>query len=79
MNITLPAEFEAFARDQVKAGAVVSEEEAAAIVLRRYAAHVAEVRALVDPAIAQADCGESLDGDAFMQDLIEEVRARSDA
>ena len=45
MNITVPAEFEALARDQVKAGAVPFEEEAAVIVLRRYAAHVAEVRA----------------------------------
>ena len=75
MDVAIPPEFELYAREQVKVGAVASEEEAAAQALRRYAAHIAEVRALVDPAIAQADQGEGMDGDAFMRELIETIRA----
>lgn len=75
MNVAIPPEFESYAREQVQAGVVASEEEAATVVLRRYAAHITEVRGLLDPAIAQADRGEGMDGDAFMQELIEETRA----
>lgn len=75
MDVAIPPEFERYAREQVKAGAVASEQEAATLALGRYAAHIAEVRALIDPAIAEADSGQSVDGDAFMRELIGETRA----
>ena len=76
MNVAIPLEFEVFAREQVKAGAVSSEEEAVAVALRDYLAQVEELRALIDPAIAEQDRGEGVDGATFMRELIAESRAR---
>ncbi len=76
MDVVIPPEFEAVARDQVKAGVFASEEEAVTAVLRHYAAHVAELRALLDPAVAEADRGEGMDGGLFMRELIEDTRTR---
>ena len=75
MDAPIPPEFEAYARDQVAAGLVASAAEAVADVLMRYLKHVEDIRALVDQAIAEADRGEGMDGDAFMEALIEESRA----
>ena len=75
MDAPIPPEFEAYARDQVAAGFVASEAEAVADVLMRYLRHVEDTRALVDPAIAEADRREGMGGDAFLRALIEESRA----
>ena len=75
MHAPIPPEFEAYAGDQVAAGLVASEAEAVADVLMRYLKHVEDIRALVDQAIAEADRGEGMDGDTFMEALIEESRA----
>ena len=75
MNAPIPPEFEAYARDQVAAGVVASEAEAVADVLLGYLKHVEEVRALVDPALAEIERGEVIDGDVFMRELIAETRA----
>ena len=61
-----PPEFERFARERVAAGAVASEEEAVSIVLRDYLDRVEELRDLVDPALAELERGESVDGPEFM-------------
>ena len=75
MKVTIPPEFEQFAREQVTAGHLASEEEAVAIALRGY---LDDVRALQDrlaPALAAADRGEVFDGEQFMNELSEETRA----
>ena len=79
MNISVPPEFEALARERVRAGTVASEEEAAVRVLRDYAAHVETVRTLLDPALSEIDRGDTIDGDEFMRRLIEETRLKSGA
>ena len=75
MDISVPPEFEALARERVRAGLVQSEEEAVIRVLRDYAAHIEAVRALLDPALAETDRGETIDGHEFMLGLIKETRA----
>ncbi len=76
MNVVIPPEFERFAREQIAAGHVASEEEAVAKALRDYLARIAELRALVDPAIAELDRGEGLDGETVLNELIEDTRRR---
>jgi putative addiction module CopG family antidote len=48
MNVTIPPEFEAFAREQIEAGTFTSEEEAVATALHDYLARLKELRALID-------------------------------
>ena len=69
-------EFVVFAREQVAAGVVASEEEAAAAALRDYLHKMETLRALVDPALAALDRGDSVDGPAFMRELLEETKGR---
>ncbi len=76
MNVPIPAEFERFARERVAAGAVASEAEAVAIVLREYLHRIEELRALIDPGIASLDRGEGADGPAFMLQLMAEQKSR---
>jgi putative addiction module CopG family antidote len=53
MNVPIPPEFEAFAREQVAAGRYASEAEVVADALRAYLADREAL--LLDPAIAQLD------------------------
>ena len=76
MNVAIPPEFESFAREQVKAGHVASEEEAVAVALRDYLAQIEELRALVDPAIEELERDEGMDGEAVLRELIEDTRRR---
>lgn len=57
-NISIPAEFETFAREQVAAGRYASEGEVVADALRQYLADREALLALLDPAIEQLDRGE---------------------
>ncbi len=75
MDVAIPPEFEVIARERVRAGLAASEEEAAVTVLREYAARVAAIREILDPALAELERGETVDGDAFMRELIQETRA----
>ena len=75
MNVPIPPEFETFARRQVQAGAVASEEEAVAVALRRYLQDIEELQALLDPALASLDRGEGVDGETFMRELLAETKA----
>lgn len=59
MNAPIPPEFEAEAVTGVRLSCLK---------------HVDEVRALVDPALAEIERGEVVDGDAFMRELIAETR-----
>ena len=74
MNVAIPAEFEAFARRQIEAGVVASEEEAVAVALRSYLSDVAELQALIDPAIASLDRGEGIDGEQVFARLLAKYR-----
>jgi putative addiction module CopG family antidote len=64
MNVAIPPEFEAFAREQVAAGRYSSEAEAVADALKQYLADREALLALVDPAIEQLDRGEGRPFDA---------------
>ena len=75
MNVAIPPEFERFAREQVEAGAVASEEEAVAAALREYLADLVELRVMVEAGFASVTRGEGVDGEVAMRDLIEETRA----
>ena len=76
MQVAIPPEIEVFAREQVAAGTFPSEEAAFADALRRHLARVEELRALIDPAIAEAERGDTTDGRAFLRDLADKARAR---
>jgi putative addiction module CopG family antidote len=58
MNVSIPPEFEAFAREQVAAGRYSSEAEVVADALKQYLMDREALLALLDPAIAQLDRGE---------------------
>ncbi len=75
MDIAIPPEFEAIARERVRAGIAASEAEAAVTVLREYAARIEAIRELLDPALTELERGETVDGDTFMRELLEETRA----
>ena len=75
MNIAIPREFEAIARERVRTGIAASEEEAAVTVLREYAAGVEAIREMLDPAFAELERGETVDGEAFMREFIQDTRA----
>lgn len=73
MQVTIPEEFEVFAREQAAAGVVSSPEEAVVSALRAHLDDVRGLRALLDPALASLDRGEGIDGPSFMRELIEET------
>jgi putative addiction module CopG family antidote len=58
MNVSIPPEFEAFAREQVASGRYSSEAEVVADALKQYLADREALLAWLDPAIAQLDRGE---------------------
>ena len=72
MQVAIPPEFEAFAREQVEAGTYASTEEAVAVALRDYLARLEEVRALIDEGL---ESGDPVDGETFLRDLLEETKA----
>ncbi len=76
MEVAIPPEFERFAREQVKAGIVASEQEAVAAALRDYLEHVKALRDLVDPESTALDRGDVVDGKTFMAGLLAKARAR---
>jgi putative addiction module CopG family antidote len=57
-EISIPPEFETFAREQVAAGRHASEAEVVADALKQYLADREALLALIDPAIEQLDRGE---------------------
>lgn len=72
MNVAIPPEFAAFAREQVAAGTFASEEEAVGVALRDYLARLDELRALIDEGDAS---GDPVDGETFLRELLDETRA----
>lgn len=64
MNVSIPPEFEAFAREQVAAGRYASEAEVVADALRQYLLEGEALPALLDPAIEQLERGEGRQFDA---------------
>ena len=63
-DISIPPEFEAFAREQVAAGRYSSEAEVVADALKQYLADREALLAMLDPAIGQLDRGEGRPFDA---------------
>lgn len=64
MNVSIPPEFEAFAREQVAAGHYASEADVVADALRRYLADRETLLALLNQGIEQLDRGEGRPFDA---------------
>ena len=64
MKVSIPPEFEAFAREQVAAGRYSSEADVVADALRQYLADRDALLAWLDPAIEQLDGGEGRPFDA---------------
>jgi putative addiction module CopG family antidote len=58
-NVSVPPEFDAFAREQVAAGRYSSEAEVVADALKQYLADRDALLASLDPPIAQLDRGEA--------------------
>ena len=72
MNVAIPPEFAAFAREQVAAGAFASEEEAVSVALRSYLSKLEELRASIDEGDAS---GESVDGREMFDRIEAELEA----
>jgi Arc/MetJ-type ribon-helix-helix transcriptional regulator len=64
MNVPIPPEFEAFAREQVAASRYSSEADVVADALKQYLADRAALLELLDPAIELLDRGEGRPFDA---------------
>jgi putative addiction module CopG family antidote len=76
MNVPIPPEFEAFAREQVEAGTFASAEEAVATALQDYLARLEELRALIDEGLQS---GEPVDGETVFAELLAELRGEKAA
>jgi putative addiction module CopG family antidote len=72
MNVAIPPEFEAFAREQVEAGTFASAEEAVAMALHDYLARLEEQRALIDEGL---ESGQPIDGRAVFDRIEAELEA----
>ena len=81
MNVPIPPEFEAFAREQVAAGRYASEAEVVADALQQYLADREALLALLDPAIEQLDRGEGRPFDPRIPSgvVVSDVSARAHA
>jgi putative addiction module CopG family antidote len=64
MDVSIPPEFETFAREQVAAGRYSSEAEVVVAALKQYLADREALLAALDPAIEQLDRGEGRPFDA---------------
>ena len=73
MLVPISPEFASFAREQIAAGVVASEEEAVAVALSGYLVQMEALRALVDPELEALDRGETVEGEAFMRELLDET------
>jgi putative addiction module CopG family antidote len=73
MQVAIPPEFEAFAREQVEAGTYASTEEAVAVALRDYLARLEELRALIDEGL---ESGDPVDGREVFDRIEAELMAR---
>ena len=74
MQVAIPPEFEAFAREQVEAGTYASTEEAVAVALRDYLARLEELRALIDEGL---ESGDPVDGETVFEELLAELRGET--
>jgi putative addiction module CopG family antidote len=74
MQVAIPPEFEAFAREQVEAGTFASTEEAVAVALRDYLARLEELRALIDEGL---NSGDPVDGETFLSELLAEPKGEA--
>ena len=74
MQVAIPPEFEAFAREQVEAGTYASTEEAVAVALRDYLARLEELRALIDEGL---ESGDPVDGRGVFDRIEAELMART--
>jgi putative addiction module CopG family antidote len=72
MNVAIPTEFEAFAREQVEAGIFASAEEAVATALHDYLARLKELRALIDEGF---ESGAPVDGRTVFDRIEAELEA----
>lgn len=76
MNVSLSPELEKLVQAKVESGRYTSESEVVEEALRlleEREVHLNELRARVDKALAEADRGEVVDGEEFMQRMLDEL------
>jgi len=83
MNVTLTPELEKLVENKVQSGRYNSASEVVQEALRLMerqdelrANQLNELRERIDKSLAQAERGEGVDGDLFMQGLIDDLDAR---
>ena len=83
MNVTLTPELEKLVENKVQSGRYNSASEVVQEALRLMerqdelrADQLNELRERIDKSLAQAERGEGVDGDLFMQGLIDDLDAR---
>jgi antitoxin ParD1/3/4 len=76
VNVSLTPELEKLVQAKVESGRYTSESEVVEEALRlleEREVHLNELRARVDKALAEADRGEVVDGEEFMQRMLDEL------
>lgn len=76
MTVSLSPELEKLVQAKVESGRYTSESEVVEEALRlleEREVHLNELRARVDKALAEADRGEVVDGEEFMQRMLDEL------
>jgi antitoxin ParD1/3/4 len=76
MNVSLTPELEKLVQDKVESGLYSSATEVVGDALRlleQHEIHLQELRARMDEALAEADRGEGVDGEEFMQSMLDEL------
>ncbi len=76
MNISLTPELQKLVQAKVESGLYASESEVVEDALRlleQREIQLSELRARMDQALAEADRGEVVDGEEFMQQMLDEL------
>jgi antitoxin ParD1/3/4 len=79
VNVSLSPELEKLVQAKIESGRYSSETEVveeALHLLEKQEMHLKELRARIDKGLAEADRGEVVDGEEFMQRMLDEIDLR---
>jgi antitoxin ParD1/3/4 len=83
MNVLLPPELAQLVQEKIDSGRYSSASEVVREALRlleqkeeQHAVRLQQLRSRIDKGLAEADCGEGVDGDTFIQGLIDDLDSR---
>jgi antitoxin ParD1/3/4 len=79
VNVSLTPELEKLVQAKIESGRYSSETEVveeALHLLEKQEMHLKELRARIDKGLAEADRGEVVDGEEFMQRMLDEIDLR---